>query len=405
VSAAPLRIALVYDCLYPYTVGGLERWYRTLAARLAVRHEVTYLTRRQWDADAVPDAPAGVRVVPVSGGGPLYTAGGRRRLGPPLAFGWGVYGHLRRYAQAYDVVHTASFPYFPLLAARAAAGRHGQPVVVDWVEVWTRAYWRDYLGPVAGVVGAGIERLCVRLTSQACVLSELHAGRLRAAGLRHEPVRLRGLYDGAPGAPAAVGAVQPLVVFVGRHIREKGVVAVPAAIAAARRRRPELRAVIFGDGPERPRVQAEIARLGLQGIVGCPGFAPWADVDAALRHAVCLVLPSVREGYGLAVVEAAARGTPTVLVPAPDNAATELLVAGENGILARSAAPADLADAVVTVADAGADLRRRTAAWFAANGDSLTADRGVAAIEALYARALDPPAGAGAARPRPGLLG
>ncbi len=40
---------LVYDCLFPYTVGGAERWYRDLAERLcADGHEVTYLTLRQW---------------------------------------------------------------------------------------------------------------------------------------------------------------------------------------------------------------------------------------------------------------------------------------------------------------------------------------------------------------------
>ena len=44
-----VRICLVYDCLFPHTVGGAERWYRELAERLEGPHEVTYLTRRQWE--------------------------------------------------------------------------------------------------------------------------------------------------------------------------------------------------------------------------------------------------------------------------------------------------------------------------------------------------------------------
>jgi len=45
-----MRICIVYDCLFPYTIGGGERWYRNLAERLAHEgHEVTYLTLRQWD--------------------------------------------------------------------------------------------------------------------------------------------------------------------------------------------------------------------------------------------------------------------------------------------------------------------------------------------------------------------
>jgi len=44
-----MRICLVYDCLFPHTIGGAERWYRNVAARLAADgHEVTYLTLRQW---------------------------------------------------------------------------------------------------------------------------------------------------------------------------------------------------------------------------------------------------------------------------------------------------------------------------------------------------------------------
>ncbi|HXR37389.1 MAG TPA: hypothetical protein VN754_15635, partial [Candidatus Binataceae bacterium] len=63
-----LRIAIVYDCLYPHTIGGCERWYRAVAARLAVRHRVSYLTRVQWDPGQGPDAPPGVEVIGLDGG-------------------------------------------------------------------------------------------------------------------------------------------------------------------------------------------------------------------------------------------------------------------------------------------------------------------------------------------------
>src|SRR2546421_1384218 len=77
-----VRVCIVYDCLYPYTIGGAERWYRNLAERLAeAGHEVTFLTRRQWPRGAHADV-AGVRVVTVSPAMELY-AGGRRRDLPP----------------------------------------------------------------------------------------------------------------------------------------------------------------------------------------------------------------------------------------------------------------------------------------------------------------------------------
>src|SRR5205085_583381 len=111
-----MRICLIYDCLYPYTIGGAERWYRNLALRLAADgHDVTYLTRRQWDRGREPDLP-GVRIVAVAPRMQLY-ARSRRRIVPPIVFGLGILRHLASHGSRYDVVHTASFPFFSLLAA------------------------------------------------------------------------------------------------------------------------------------------------------------------------------------------------------------------------------------------------------------------------------------------------
>src|SRR4051794_2493420 len=137
----PMKVCVVYDCLFPWTVGGAERWYRNVAERLAASgHEVTYLTLRQWDAADPPRLP-GVRVVAVGPRLALYTASGRRRIGPPLVFGLGVLAHLVRHGRRYDVVHTASFPYFSVLAAALVRRLAGFRLVVDWHEVWTREYW------------------------------------------------------------------------------------------------------------------------------------------------------------------------------------------------------------------------------------------------------------------------
>src|SRR6201999_4417299 len=135
---------------------------------------------------------------------------------------------------------------------------------------------------------------------------------------------------------------------------------------------PELRGEIYGDGPEREEVLDAIDREGMRDVVAAPGFVDSEDVDAALRRALCMVLPSRREGYGLVVVEAAAAGTPSVVVADEDNAATDLVSEGENGYVAPSASPEDLAAAIERVHGEGHALRERTAAWFRANAKRLS---------------------------------
>ena len=378
-----MRICLVYDCLYPNTVGGAERWYRALAERLAeAGHDVTYLTLRQWPRDSDAEVP-GVAVVSAGPQMELY-AGGRRRILPPLAFGLGVLAHLLRHGRSYDAVHTSSFPYFSLLAAAAARRVGGYRLFVDWLEVWTGEYWREYLGRVGGTVGWTIQRRCVRVRQRAFCLSRLHARRLREEGLRGEPTVLEGAYNGSLTADDPLPA-EHVVVFAGRQIPEKRAAAIVPAVAKARERLPDLHAEIFGDGPEHEEILRLAAELGLDGEVEAPGFVDGERIEAAMRTALCNVLPSVREGYGLVVVEAASKGTPSVVVSAPDNAATELVEEGENGTVAPSSRPEDLAAAIVRVAEAGHALRVSTVEWFRRNARRLSVDSSLETVLRVYA--------------------
>ncbi len=74
-----------------------------------------------------------------------------------------------------------------------------------------------------------------------------------------------------------------------------------------------------------------------------------------------------------------------MLVPGPDNAATELLQDGVNGVLAASGSPADLARAIVRVHAAGRPLRDSTIAWFEANAKRLSIDSSLEAVASAYA--------------------
>src|SRR5258708_31925086 len=112
-----MRICVIYDCLFPYTVGGAERWYRNVAERLAQEgHDVTYLTLRQWDRGERLDLDARIRVVTAGPRMALYTSSRRRRILSPLVFGAGVLWPLLREGRRDEGGHTRAFPYFALPA-------------------------------------------------------------------------------------------------------------------------------------------------------------------------------------------------------------------------------------------------------------------------------------------------
>ena len=367
----PMRICIIYDCLFPLTVGGAERWYRDLAeAYAADGHQVTYLTMRQWPGEEPPHL-AGVEVVAVAPRMALYD-GEKRRFLPPFLFGLGVLMHLIRRGSRYDVVHTCSFPFFSLLAAGLVRPFARYRIVVDWFEVWSRDYWRAYIGRF-GVIGWAVQRLCATVPQMAFSFSRLHAARAIALGVGGGNVELlEGLYAGASLIQARPAAEPAEIVYAGRMIPEKQVPLLVDALAIVMAENSELRATLIGRGPEQAIVASRIAAHGLGERIALPGFVAEEALEDALGRAALIVQPSTREGYGLVVVESSARGVPVIVIRSEDNAASELVETGENGFIVESADPIALADAIRLGLSSGRALRGRTARWYAVNRERLS---------------------------------
>jgi glycosyltransferase involved in cell wall biosynthesis len=371
------RIAVVYDCLFPYTVGGGERWYRRLAQGLAdAGAEVTYLTRLQWDKQ--PEIP-GVRAVAVSGRSNLYDEQGKRRLSPTLRFGWGLLWWLVRHRRAFDVVQVASFPFWSVLAVRLALTGTGVRVVVDWFEIWSERFWKAYAGPVVGLVGYLVQRCCLALSPTVIVLSTINAQRLRSMGRSDQPIVLAGFLPSQPPGSTETRTLMapsqpPYVLFAGRHIHDKGVDLLPEAFAAARLMQPNLRCVIAGDGPLRPGVIRRCEELGLRAAMDIPGFVPEEELERLIAEATCVVAPSRREGYGFMPVDAMGKGTPVVTTSFEENLAVANIVPGRNGFVASPPTPERIAVAIVAVAAAGESLRKSTLDWYLEQAPTKTVD-------------------------------
>lgn len=360
------RVAVAYDCFFPVNTGGGERVYRRLAELFVQRGcSVEYVTRGQWSAAAVPLADFAIAPV---WRGEIYDDAGTRTPAGAFAFALALFSHFRRRRRDYDLVVVSALPVLNVFAVRLALLGTGTFLVTDWLEVWDARKWRRYSGVLVGTVASVLQFLALWIGNLHTVNSEFTRARVRAYRPTADPVVL-GLVDlvepaDLPTEAATAWPLDPTVLFVGRHIADKRLADLPAALAAARRTLPGLRAVIVGSGPETDAVRDRVSRLALDEAVHFAGRVSAKELSESFARASVLVNPSAREGFGLVIAEAAAHGTPSVVVAGEDNAAAELVEDGVNGYVATSVSPEVLGAAIVRAVRAGEPLRRSTHEWF-----------------------------------------
>jgi glycosyltransferase involved in cell wall biosynthesis len=342
-----LRIAFVYDALYPHVTGGGERRYHEVARRLATRHDVHTVSWQFWEGGPTRQAD-GITNHGVGPAPAFYGTDGRRTVREAAAFSRRLLGHLL--ANRYDVIDCSATPYVPVYAAWLAARLTRTPLTVTWHEVWGE-HWGAYLAdrPAVASLARRLEAGCRRLGDRAVAVSPFTARRLEALG-SGPPLDV--IPNGVDGA--AIAAVQPAdsseVVFVGRLIADKRVDDLLRAIALRDADNRPTRCCIIGDGPERDRLEQLVGSLGLADSVTFTGWLPEDEVFSRLNAASVLAMPSIREGYGISVVEGMAAGAVPVVVRGPMTAASDLVTDGVDGLVCEPG-PAALEAAISRLLD------------------------------------------------------
>jgi glycosyltransferase involved in cell wall biosynthesis len=123
----------------------------------------------------------------------------------------------------------------------------------------------------------------------------------------------------------------PLAVYFGRLKKYKSVDhflrALPAVIAGF----PELRTVVAGDGDDLGRLRSMARELGIQDAVEFTGYLTEDQKIELLRRAWFTVVTSLKEGWGLTVIESNACGTPSIAADVPG--LRDAVKEGETGLL------------------------------------------------------------------------
>jgi glycogen(starch) synthase len=122
------------------------------------------------------------------------------------------------------------------------------------------------------------------------------------------------------------------ILCIGRVVGEKGFDTAIEAVALLRDRYPALKLLIAGDGVHRPALEEHARRLALEDTVEFVGWVEPPAVPDLMRRCDIVLMPSIREPFGLVALEAACLERP--LVGGKSGGLLEVVIDGETGLLA-----------------------------------------------------------------------
>jgi glycosyltransferase involved in cell wall biosynthesis len=181
---------------------------------------------------------------------------------------------------------------------------------------------------------------------------------------------------GVPRSPT------PLIGYFGRLKKYKSVDHLLQALSLVLGEVPDLKAIIVGDGDDRPRLEALARHLNVQHAVRFAGYVSDQEKVTLLQQMWFKVATSSKEGWGLTVTEANACGTPVIASDVPG--LRDAVQDGKTGLLYRYGDVTELAGKIKILLRDG-ELRSRLSsgalAWAALFSWDEAARRTVAVLE------------------------
>lgn len=297
--------------------GGSEVYVERVAAALAGSgHAVTIFCAAHDGALRDEVTAEGVRIV--------------RRGSRLSVYARAAWQHLRGGFGPHQVVVEVQngMPFLARLYAR-------RPVVV-LVHHVHREQWRVVFGPLRARLGWWIESRLAPRVNRGCryvTVSDVSRDELVTLGVR--PADIDVVHNGNPRrlADPVARSEHPSLVVLGRLVPHKRVEIALAVLARLRTELPGLELVIAGRGWWEAELRDVADRLGVADSVRFAGYVTDDEKHRLLGRSWVSIVPSLKEGWGLAVVEAAAHGTPSVAFHGAGGVA-ESIVAGATGLLA-----------------------------------------------------------------------
>ena len=313
-----MKVALACDWFLP-RMGGIELHLRDLA--LALR-------ARGVDARIVTTTPGDEQV----DGIPVHRVPAALAPGASFAVSPRLFGRVRALIarEEFDIVHAHASVVSPVAyAAALGAARLRLPSVLTFHSMLHRT--SALLGMSEGLFGWSRGRIVLSAVSS--VVATQAARWIPEADVGVLPNGVDTTFWRA--GPPHTNEAEIVFVTAMRLSRKKRPLALIDAFAALTRfvaGAPALRLIIAGEGPERPAMLRRAAELGIAATVQLVGQLERPALRELYGRAHVFVLPSERESFGIAALEARTAGLPVVAMRA--SGARDFIVHGVNGLLA-----------------------------------------------------------------------
>lgn len=351
-----MKIAYVYDTIYPYTLGGVEKRIWELSRRLTAKGHVVHIFGPKFWEGPSSIQKEGIQLHGVCEPPKERFINGRRSITWPLKFSVFLFPSLMK--EKFDIVDCQNFPYLPCFSAKVASVIKRYHFLVTWHEVWAN-YWYEYLGK-SGILGKTVEKLVTFLSVQDIAVSQPTKITLEAICAKK---RIQVIPNGID--LGAIKQVKPSseisdIIFVGRIIKEKNVDILVRSVNLIKKEIPLVKVFIIGDGPEKNQIEKIILNLGLKDNVIMLGrIEADAQVYSYMKSSKVFVSLSTREGFGIVALEANACGLPVVCVKHDRNAMVGLITEGYNGFILDDVKEQSLARKLISAEETSNDLREK----------------------------------------------
>ncbi len=308
-----MKFGFASDAAYPWFNGGMEkRRYLIMRSLVEKGHEVHCFTMYREGMDGREFVWEGIHYHCVGNATPsekMYV-NGRRNIRWPMSYASRVLSKIRKHKL--DLIDTEAFPFLHIPPIALYAKLTRTKFLVTWHEVWSRGYWREYLGSL-GRIGYRAEKLSASMCEN----------RIAASSIPKMALEKEFKVDGRTIQvfPAAVSSTEinrcfnkrskksGRLIVIGRLVPEKRIeLAVRAAAESG------VKLDVVGRGPEKSRLMEITRRLHASNRIKFYEGIPEAQLSRMIKDASALLMFSEREGLSIVTVEALALGTPVIIL-------------------------------------------------------------------------------------------